>query len=64
MAQASAMLTPSIFDERAASLRRVPPQSGHGVKVTARCTKARTWGCRLSTSFDSIDFWIFGMSPS
>ena len=64
IAHASAMLMPSIFDDRAPSLSRVPPQSGHAVKVTARCTNARTWGCRLSTSFDSIDFWIFGTRPS
>ena len=33
IAQASAMLMPSIFDDRAASLSRVPPQSGQAVKV-------------------------------
>ena len=35
------MLTPSIVDERAASLSRVPSQSGHVVNTTARSTKAR-----------------------
>ena len=64
MAQTSAMLTPSIFDERAAALSRVPSHSGHVVKVTTRSTKARTCGCSPSTSFDSIDFWIFGIKPS
>ena len=64
MAQASAMLTPSIFDERAASLSRVPPQSGQTEKVTARSTKARICGCSVSTSLDSIDFWSRGIRPS
>ena len=64
IAQASAMLIPSIFDDRAASLSRVPPHSGQVVKVTARSTKARTCGCSASTSLDSIDFWILGISPS
>ncbi len=58
------MLIPSIFDDRAASLSRVPPQSGQVVNVTARSTKARMCGCSASTSLDSIDFWIFGISPS
>src|SRR3712207_7603703 len=42
IAQASAMLMPSIFDERAASLSRVPSQSGQVVNVIARSTKARS----------------------
>ena len=58
------MLMPLIFDERAASLSRVPPQSGQVVKVTARSTKARMCGCSASTSLESIDFWIFGIRPS
>ena len=58
------MLMPSIFDDRAASLSRVPAHSGHVVNVTARSTNARTCGCIASTSFDRIDFWIFGISPS
>ena len=58
------MLTFLIFDDRAASLSRVPSHSGHVVKVTARSTNARTCGCTVSMSFDSIDFWILGMSPS
>ena len=58
------MLIPLILDERAASFSRVPPQSGHVLKVTARSTKARMCGYIASTSFDSIDFWIFGTSPS
>ena len=58
------MLIPLIFDDRAASLSRVPPQSGQVVKVTARSTKARMCGCIASTSLDSIDFWIFGIRPS
>jgi len=64
MAQASAMLTPAIFDDRAPSLNRVPPHSGQVAKVTARSTNARMCGCIASTSFDSIDFCTFGMSPS
>ena len=58
------MLIPLIFDDRAASLSRVPPHSGQVVKVTARSTKARMCGCSESTSLDSIDFWILGISPS
>ena len=58
------MLIPLIFDDRAPSFSRVPAQSGHVVNVTARSTKARMCGCRASTSLDSIDFWIFGISPS
>ena len=58
------MLIPSIFEERAASLSRVPSHSGQAVKVTARSTKARTCGCIASPSLASIDFWIFGIRPS
>ena len=58
------MLIPAIFDDRAGSLSRVPPQSGHAVNVTARSTNARMCGWSVSTSFDSIDFWILGISPS
>jgi len=58
------MLIPLIFDDRAASDSRVPPHSGQVVKVTARSTKARMCGCNESTSLESIDFWIFGISPS
>ena len=57
------MLMPSIFDDRAASLSRVPSHSGQVVKVTARSTKARMCGCIASTSLERIDFWIFGISP-
>ena len=64
MAQASAMFMPLIFEERASGLRRVPSQSGQVVKVTARSTKARMWGCMASTSLASIDFWICGIRPS
>ena len=64
IAQTSAMFLPLIFDERAASLSRVPPHSGQVEKVTARSTKARTCGCSESTSLDNIDFWIFGINPS
>ncbi len=58
------MLTPSIREERAPSLSRVPSQSGQVVKVTARSTKARMCGCIASTSLESIDFWIRTTSPS
>ena len=58
------MLTPPIFDERAASLSRVPSQSGQVVNTTARSTKARMCGCIASTSLDSIDRWIEGISPA
>ena len=58
------MLIPLIFDERAPSLSRVPSHSGQTLNVTARSTKARMCGCSESTSFDNIDFWIRGMSPS
>ena len=58
------MFFPLIFDDRAASLSRVPSHSGQVVKVIARSTKARTCGCSVSTSLESIDFWIFGITPS
>ena len=58
------MLTPLIFEDRASLLSRVPSHSGQLVKVTARSTKARMCGCNESTSLDSIDFWILGISPS
>ncbi len=58
------MFLPLIFDDRAASLSRVPWHSGQMVKVTARSTKARMCGCSESTSLDRNDFWIFGISPS
>ena len=58
------MLIPPIRDDRAASLSRVPSQSGQAVKVTARSTNARTWGCSASRSLERIDLWIFGISPS
>ena len=58
------MLIPLIFDERAASVSRVPSHSGQVVKVTARSTKARMCGCIASTSLDRNDFWICGISPS
>ena len=54
----------SIFDDRASWLSRVPSHSGQVVNVTARSTKARMCGWSVSTSLDSIDFWIFGISPS
>ena len=57
------MLTPSILDVRAASLSRVPSQSGQVVKTTARSTNARMCGCIASTSLESIDFWIDGIRP-
>jgi hypothetical protein len=57
------MLSRLIFDDRAASLRRVPPQSGQAVNVTTRSTNLRMCGCRVSMSLDSIDFWIVGISP-
>ncbi len=58
------MFFPLIFDDRASLLSRVPSHSGQVVKVIARSTKARMCGCIASTSLDSIDFWIFGISPS
>jgi hypothetical protein len=64
IADSSAMLAPFTLDERAASMRLVPPQSGQVANTTARSTKARTRGCIASTSLDSIDFWIFGINPS
>ena len=58
------MLIPPIREERAPSLRRVPPHSGHAVKVAARSTKARMCGCSPSGSLDRNDFWTLGTSPS
>ncbi len=64
IAQASAMLIPSISDDRAASLSRVPSHSGHVWKVTARSTNSRMCGCIASRSLARNDFWILGISPS
>jgi hypothetical protein len=58
------MLIPPIREERAASLSRVPPQSGQAVNVTARSTNARMCGCIASTSLARNVFWIFGTRPS
>ena len=58
------MLIPLIFDDRAPSLSRVPPQSGQAVNVTARSTNARMCDCIASTSLDRNDFWIRGTNPS
>jgi hypothetical protein len=44
IAQTSAMLTPSIFDDRAASLRRVPSQAGQVLNTAARSTNALMCG--------------------
>ena len=64
IAHASAMLIPSIFDERAPSLSLVPSHSGQTVKTTARSTNARMCGCSASTSLDRNDFWIVGIRPA
>ena len=64
IAHASAMLIPLIFEDRAASLSRVPSHSGQVVNVTARSTNARMCGCIASTSLDRNDFWICGISPA
>ena len=64
IAQASAMLIFLILEDRAASLSRLPPQSGHAANVTARSTKARMCGCIASTSLERNDFWICGISPA
>ena len=58
------MLIFLIFDDRAASLSRVPLHSGQVVNVTARSTNARMCGCIASTSLDRNDFWIRGIRPS
>ena len=58
------MLVPLIFEDRAPSFRRVPPESGHGMNFTARSTKAQTCGCSASRSFWRNDFVIFGTRPS
>ena len=58
------MLTPLIFDDRAASLSRVPPHSAQVVNVTARSTNARMCGCIDSLSLDSIDRWTRTIRPS
>ena len=64
IAHASAIEIPSIFDERAVSLRRVPSHSGHVVNVIARSTNARMCGCIASRSLDRNDFWMRGTRPS
>ncbi len=64
IAQASAMLTFPIFEARAPSASRVPSHSGQVVKVTARSTNARMWGCMPSLSLARKDFWMRGTRPS
>ena len=64
MAHMSAMLRPLIFDDLAPAFSRVPPHSGHVVKVTARSTKARMCGCIASTSLARYEPWIRGTKPS
>src|SRR5690606_7198183 len=64
MAQASAMETLPIFEDRASAVSRVPSHSGHVAKLTARSTKARMCGCIASRSLLSIDFCSFGIRPS
>ena len=61
----SAMFLPPILDD-SASGREAGALAGSGQvwKVIARSTKARMCGCMASTSLESIDFWIFGMTPS
>ncbi len=58
------MLVPLIFEDRAASLSRVPAHAGQEEKVTTRWTKARRCGCIASVSLERIDRWIRGISPS
>ncbi len=58
------MFLPLIFEDRASSVRRVPSHSGQVGKVMTRSTKARMCGCIASTSLESIDFWILGITPS
>ena len=58
------MFFPSIFDDRASGVRRVPSHSGQRWKVIARSTKRRMCGCIESTSLESIDFWTLGITPS
>ena len=64
ISQRSAMFLPLIFEARASAVSRVPSHSGHVVNVMTRSTNARMCGCMASTSLESIDFWIFGMTPS
>jgi hypothetical protein len=58
------MFLPAILDERAGLAEPGAVALGAGVKVTARSTNARMWGCIASTSLDRNDFWICGISPS
>ncbi len=58
------MLIPLIFDDRAASVSRVPSHSGHVVNVAARSTKARMCGWSASVSLENIDFCSRRISPS
>ena len=58
------MFIPLIFDDRAAALSRLPPQSGQVANVATRSTNARMCGCSESMSLPSVDFWSLGISPS
>ena len=58
------MFLPSIFDDLASGVSRVPSHSGQVWNVITRSTKRRTCGCSESTSLESIDFWTLGITPS
>ncbi len=64
MAQASAMLRPSIFADRAVSLSLVPWHSGQTENATARSTKARMCGWSVSLSLDRNDLRTRARRPS
>ena len=64
IAEHSAMPTPRTRVARAAALRRLPSQSGHGRCVEIRSTAARMCFCRLSSSLLRYRRWSFGIRPS
>ncbi len=64
IAHASAMLIVPMREERAPSLSRVPSHAGQVANVTARSTKARTWGCSDSMSFERNRFCTCRTRPS
>ena len=64
MRQASAMLIPPTFEDRAASDSRVPSQAGQSANVAAASTKRRMCGCRESRSLENIDLFNRTSSPS
>ena len=64
MAEHSAMLTPSMVADRAASFSREPAQSGQGASLTARSANARACAFIDSRSLPRYCRRTLGTRPS